>query len=1745
MPRRSEELPRRPAAPPPELWKPVIAQTQALRAERAPDPVKKAAQPESSPDAPAAVTSPSKLPQALLQDISLYSIPQVAPPLVPESASTSLEELAHVVRLSRYQERKCANTRLRLQRCLMSMALSARLTRCGELAYRSMAEYFRKGEAKAFANLYNMVLDIRKSCDEIRQYALLDPEMDGSQSPRVGASESLGAAADARSQPSVTAATIAPFFNDIPAEARDPLMAFLIQLRNNPDYLASRLSALSNGDLVTMSNLYQSLEPVKSVLPGQSGNSTRSSASSAAAANGPQPWERLMSFQRHDPLSTLIHTCFANSAGPDSREDQRRTSVWASACARLINEDRDDSVVASVLHAWTAMRGWSGRSKMEWYLMKILQDGAFILDRAEDPHGTRFWISSWTDADKVAMYEFYDRATADLFEVIDDEDGTGIPEGVIEIGNEILKRVDAKHLDRTRRWLVNQWLFGTWLRNVVIHPERYGMMAEFHITKYGREKILQAVAVRAFGLVFDTISPTGNRSNAASAAPQVKSHIDNILDRFGGGKPRRPTAKLLPARSITSLRETVEVHPYLVICPADLVTLVNTLFPSMRPRSAQSSSIRSGANSISGFSAMSPPISVSIPRAPPDTWSTSGASLSSSMSEAAREPLLEEQRTGTSARSSPPPKENSGQKRPNYEEDGRLLRDAVQYMRQALGPEVVLGSSHPCAERWAVLFVSADGNELSTQMKHDPEDDADDESTSDTDDEVDDVKPELDKDYHQLRDSILRLVEEYEIPQAAGSQDGKMTTFSMRATNLKQYRSRNRVVTPAKTPSSNPFRRRAEARRQKEGSGGHSGVHVDPETGKPAPPQPEAEIESVLVSMLKSASSQAEAQSDFNSAHLYWKTLQQLNNLASASLRKNGFAALLNIFARGPRDYIGRSAFAIEDYEAWLVWLKQSQERSDGLIEVMMRRLRALRDKMWFSTGVHNSKPYDNCRNIAAALKTMGPSRRWEPHQFEQIVNRVGPAAYIHTSESQTLKLLAATEAEGGPNKLSNDQVDITDAWLEQSEIYNFCQGEERIHRFCYEIEKCVGKLIGEGMVEAPDLWSSELYARDRRIFDSTKATRDRDSQSWGEGSSVISDLGRRFRSSRPAPTTARNLRAISGYNFSQQSFDSGRDSFSRASALLSEPNDGPDYFGASSPVSTADASAAYWSPFQTVISPSSTTSRAHSPTTSITNLSSAFSFPLHSSHGFPPHSQVLTGRPGTSASSETVYQQRLSEEKTRFLTELRHTLTGLLISDLGNLVFARGSETDSWFADLGQDCIDRRESQRAQHGAAKEKQRAKRSSLTQRIMEKKRSFGDLRTAAGGASSPTSSTGPPSSRGNDSSAGTSDTITVKNGEPRSPGTPDFPFTKAYQQLLRMFCVHPNPYTKLKALFDLQQLIAASLNSGSTRRKVAWLSRSDAGSSASTEDQGGGGPSRTRPLEQAVDKVKERRTQALVAPLAYAGGHSGGGNAETRSIMTVNPANSDAISTVLQSLFRDAGIRPKTLFRDLQFIASFVPPSVLEKSDRGNAFWDTALAAMKLKYEVCKTMIEVADGIVGFYQQTQTRKTAPPSAAPNPTADARDAAATGNTPSSAAAAASQCPARSSPPHRGTPFGYADAAHMWTITAKEGDPTAQRELALFYMSSPELVERTTLPLSRPRDVWRPDIIEKYRGFSSGGTVAGPGGASGGAGAGAAGKGSIGDERPDTELMCVAVHWMRAAGKGGDRPAKSFLEQHGIKL
>src|SRR5690606_21171115 len=119
-------------------------------------------------------------------------------------------------------------------------------------------------------------------------------------------------------------------------------------------------------------------------------------------------------------------------------------------------------------------------------------------------------------------------------------------------------------------------------------------------------------------------------------------HIENICDRFKDPSQVRKKPRLLPVRTVTSLRQTAEVRPFLVISPADLVTMVNALFPERRPRSAHS---RSGAPSVSGFSAISQPMSIRTAPSTFDTMSVLSTSAESSFSEAttSREPLLEEE----------------------------------------------------------------------------------------------------------------------------------------------------------------------------------------------------------------------------------------------------------------------------------------------------------------------------------------------------------------------------------------------------------------------------------------------------------------------------------------------------------------------------------------------------------------------------------------------------------------------------------------------------------------------------------------------------------------------------------------------------------------------------------------------------------------------------------------------------------------------------------------------------------------------------------------------------------------------------------------------------------------------------------------------------------------------------------------------------------------------------------------------
>jgi hypothetical protein len=319
-----------------------------------------------------------------------------------------------------------------------------------------LVDSFRSDDKKTFSNLYNAVCNVKNSCDEIRKYAVLESHWD------------IGRSKD---DTTLDPGSYATFMHEIPPETRDTLLNFLTQVRTDPEYLAARICSLTPSERSALTLFHQGMEAVDTVLPFH--NSSRRNANpSRSSPHAPSPVERLLSFQRHDPLSALMHTCFANSAGPESAEHLRRTEIWATVCARLItaeNRTGTDQFICAVLNMWAAMREWSGRSNLEWYLMKTLEDGQFLLERGQKNNGKN--AEPRTAKDQIASEEFFDAAVKGLFEIIDDPTAEGIPDSVVELGSAILRKLDPKRHSNTKRFLVSKWLFYDFLLNAIVHPE--------------------------------------------------------------------------------------------------------------------------------------------------------------------------------------------------------------------------------------------------------------------------------------------------------------------------------------------------------------------------------------------------------------------------------------------------------------------------------------------------------------------------------------------------------------------------------------------------------------------------------------------------------------------------------------------------------------------------------------------------------------------------------------------------------------------------------------------------------------------------------------------------------------------------------------------------------------------------------------------------------------------------------------------------------------------------------------------------------------------------------------------------------------------------------------------------------------------------------------------------------------------------------------------------------------------------
>lgn len=397
-------------------------------------------------------TPAGKITQTHLQ-YSRYADPCIPPAALPP-LTTSLPELSHLLHLRADQKKRLTQLQTRLHKGLVSVGLFVRLKNCNELAFRSLVDSFRFDDKKGFASLYNAVQDVRRSCEETWRHAELDFGMPPKEVQETG----LAAGQDPI------------FMHQLPTWIQDALLGFLSKIRTDPDFLANRIASLSPAELASLTAFHQALDTVDSVMPGQPRGRQPGHRFNRNSAFLPTPVERLLSFQRHDPLSALLHTCFAPS------EDLQRVKIWSATCARVITEGKSGSeqLVCSVFNAWAAMKEWPFKTKLEVYLLQMLQDSAPMLEAVGEPQpGAKGPTELRSSKDAIALEDFFDMALRKLFEVLDDERlGSPIPPGVFELSRAILDKVkDPKKKLAAETFIVSKWFFSTFLSNAIMCPE--------------------------------------------------------------------------------------------------------------------------------------------------------------------------------------------------------------------------------------------------------------------------------------------------------------------------------------------------------------------------------------------------------------------------------------------------------------------------------------------------------------------------------------------------------------------------------------------------------------------------------------------------------------------------------------------------------------------------------------------------------------------------------------------------------------------------------------------------------------------------------------------------------------------------------------------------------------------------------------------------------------------------------------------------------------------------------------------------------------------------------------------------------------------------------------------------------------------------------------------------------------------------------------------------------------------------
>ena len=377
-----------------------------------------------------------------------------------ELPAISLDELAQLIRLERYKSGHAVSVQNSLSRAVLSCGLNRRLIRSMALAYAFMVDKFKAEDQASFAGFFGACEHLVEGCDKLGRSTPTGPRFWHDDSTYV----------DPQGGPPSS------WLQDLAPTQQGDILNFITKLRTDPNFLPDRISILSSAELNALSYPYQSTAPVESVLVNQSRGKARDHDKTRRQGMDSSSLDALREFHHKDPMFALLYDIFDDSSQPGSSEYLRRIDIWSTTCARTttLGKRGSDEFLTVTLNSFASLQEWPLKHKLELFLIRILQEGAFLLDSSTNELMDFIQPLEIRKANAaIAGSNFFDKALKDLFTLLTEGSARdSIPGSVLDFARIFLNKIkDPRIRLRAKNFIAAKWYFSSFLSNILVHPE--------------------------------------------------------------------------------------------------------------------------------------------------------------------------------------------------------------------------------------------------------------------------------------------------------------------------------------------------------------------------------------------------------------------------------------------------------------------------------------------------------------------------------------------------------------------------------------------------------------------------------------------------------------------------------------------------------------------------------------------------------------------------------------------------------------------------------------------------------------------------------------------------------------------------------------------------------------------------------------------------------------------------------------------------------------------------------------------------------------------------------------------------------------------------------------------------------------------------------------------------------------------------------------------------------------------------